>query len=130
MFALAKVKQAAVGVRRQCFRVKSLNRLRAFSTGDLSSKHGEEGNDVYDIIISGGGMVGTAMACSLGELLKTTKQTVYAPVKFTLCEGSLHSVWPERITLFFFFFFLLLTPACLTFKCSFSRMEVFSLGSE
>ncbi|XP_053488753.1 ubiquinone biosynthesis monooxygenase COQ6, mitochondrial isoform X2 [Ictalurus furcatus] len=63
MFALAKVKQAAAVVGRQCWSVKS---LRAFSTGHSSSQHGEEGNDVYDIIISGGGMVGTAMACSLG----------------------------------------------------------------
>jgi len=34
---------------------------RAVAT-DTRDKH-----DVYDVIISGGGMVGSAMACSLGE---------------------------------------------------------------
>ncbi|MCI4382684.1 hypothetical protein PGIGA_G00017610 [Pangasianodon gigas] len=69
MFALAKVQQAAAAVGRQCVSVRSVrsvNTLRALSTGHSSSEHGEHGNDVYDIIISGGGMVGTAMACSLG----------------------------------------------------------------
>uniref|UniRef100_A0A669C2X8 Ubiquinone biosynthesis monooxygenase COQ6, mitochondrial n=1 Tax=Oreochromis niloticus TaxID=8128 RepID=A0A669C2X8_ORENI len=40
----------------------SISRRRRFLQ-TLSSYHG---NDVYDIIISGGGMVGSAMACSLG----------------------------------------------------------------
>ncbi|XP_026789770.3 ubiquinone biosynthesis monooxygenase COQ6, mitochondrial [Pangasianodon hypophthalmus] len=69
MFALAKVQQAAAVVGRQCVSVRSVrsvNTLRALSTGHSCSEHGEHGHDVYDIIISGGGMVGTAMACSLG----------------------------------------------------------------
>lgn len=76
MFALVKVKQAAAAVGRQRFSVRSVNRLRAFSTGHSSSEHGEEGNDVYDIIISGGGMVGTAMACSLGEFPQNSQFTL------------------------------------------------------
>lgn len=59
MLALVKA-----GVRHRSVCVRSVRRL---SAGYSSSEHGEEGHDVYDIIISGGGMVGTAMACSLGE---------------------------------------------------------------
>lgn len=73
MFALVKVKQAAAAAGRQCVRVKS---LRAFSTAHSSCEHGEEGNGVYDIIISGGGMVGTAMACSLGEFPQNSQFTL------------------------------------------------------
>lgn len=75
MFALAKA-----GVGRLCFSVRSVNRLRAFSTTHSSSEHGEEGNDVYDIIISGGGMVGTAMACSLGEFPQNGQLTLLLSV--------------------------------------------------
>ncbi|XP_027028274.2 ubiquinone biosynthesis monooxygenase COQ6, mitochondrial isoform X1 [Tachysurus fulvidraco] len=66
MFVLATLKQAAAGAGRQCLSVRSVNRLRAFSTTHSSSEHRDDGDDVYDIVISGGGMVGTAMACSLG----------------------------------------------------------------
>uniref|UniRef100_A0AAR2J4H6 Ubiquinone biosynthesis monooxygenase COQ6, mitochondrial n=1 Tax=Pygocentrus nattereri TaxID=42514 RepID=A0AAR2J4H6_PYGNA len=37
-----------------------------FSSTESEEESGKAQNDVYDIIISGGGMVGTAMACSLG----------------------------------------------------------------
>lgn len=77
MFALAKVKQAAAGAGRQCWRVR---RLRAFSAAHSSGDHGEEGEDVYDIVISGGGMVGTAMACSLGEFSQNSPFTLLLSV--------------------------------------------------
>lgn len=89
MFALAKVKQAAAVVGRQCWSVRS---LRAFSTGHSSSQHGEEGNDVYDIIISGGGMVGTAMACSLGEFPQKSQFTLLPSLCDVSCDWLEYSV--------------------------------------
>lgn len=79
MFALAKA-----GVGRQCFRVRSLSRLRASSSAHTSSEHGQEGNDVYDIIISGGGMVGTAMACSLGEFPQNSQFELFLSAESVL----------------------------------------------
>lgn len=59
------------GIGRQCVSVRALNGARAARRGFASSACDEESstseNELFDIIISGGGMVGTAMACSLGE---------------------------------------------------------------
>nr|XP_055028428.1 ubiquinone biosynthesis monooxygenase COQ6, mitochondrial [Misgurnus anguillicaudatus] len=71
MYTFTKVKLAAVGIGRQCFAVRrTLNGARAVSRGFACSANEKESstseNELYDIIISGGGMVGTAMACSLG----------------------------------------------------------------
>ena len=63
---------------RICRFTKDLNRTkcsrltRAFSTSKCECQHAHEENTVfdsdqsYDIVISGGGMVGTAMTCALG----------------------------------------------------------------
>ncbi|KAL7862026.1 hypothetical protein SRHO_G00134670 [Serrasalmus rhombeus] len=73
MFTLRRI-SLAVAVGRPCVNVtvRSVNgaRLgnitRGFSSTESDEESGKAQNDVYDIIISGGGMVGTAMACSLG----------------------------------------------------------------
>uniref|UniRef100_A0A4W4GCA6 Ubiquinone biosynthesis monooxygenase COQ6, mitochondrial n=1 Tax=Electrophorus electricus TaxID=8005 RepID=A0A4W4GCA6_ELEEL len=63
---------AAAGVWRRCINItiRSLNGAKVVTRGFVSSENAEESgkadSDVYDIIISGGGMVGTAMACSVG----------------------------------------------------------------
>uniref|UniRef100_A0A7N6B3V4 Ubiquinone biosynthesis monooxygenase COQ6, mitochondrial n=1 Tax=Anabas testudineus TaxID=64144 RepID=A0A7N6B3V4_ANATE len=42
--------------------------IKIIGRGLVSAQHGDDfdNNEVYDVIISGGGMVGSAMACSLG----------------------------------------------------------------
>lgn len=71
MYTFTKVKLAVVGIGRQCVAGRTLNAARAVSRGFATSELEEESStsedELYDIIISGGGMVGTAMACSLGE---------------------------------------------------------------
>lgn len=71
MFTLAKARLAVFGIGRQCVAVRAFNGARAVRRGVTSSERDEESstseNELFDIIISGGGMVGTAMACSLGE---------------------------------------------------------------
>lgn len=71
MFTLTKARLAVFGIGRQCVAVRALNGARAVRRGVASSERDEESstseNELFDIIISGGGMVGTAMACSLGE---------------------------------------------------------------
>ncbi|ROL51935.1 Ubiquinone biosynthesis monooxygenase COQ6, mitochondrial [Anabarilius grahami] len=71
MFTLAKTRLAVFGIGRQCVAVRALNGARAVRRGVASSERDEESNtsenELFDIIISGGGMVGTAMACSLGS---------------------------------------------------------------
>nr|XP_046268623.1 ubiquinone biosynthesis monooxygenase COQ6, mitochondrial isoform X2 [Scatophagus argus] len=53
----------------RCFILdKHLSSIKIISRGLVCAEHGDDSgkNDVYDVIISGGGMVGSAMACSLG----------------------------------------------------------------
>lgn len=47
---------------------KHLSAAKIIRRGLVSADHGDSGkNEMFDVIISGGGMVGSAMTCSLGE---------------------------------------------------------------
>lgn len=48
---------------------KHLSAMKIINRGLVCTQHGNdfEKYEVYDVIISGGGMVGSTMACSLGE---------------------------------------------------------------
>ncbi len=73
MFTFAKAKLAVFGIGRQCAALRALNgaqavrNIRTFSSSERDKSSSTSENELFDVIISGGGMVGTAMACSLGE---------------------------------------------------------------
>uniref|UniRef100_A0A8C1HNG3 Ubiquinone biosynthesis monooxygenase COQ6, mitochondrial n=1 Tax=Cyprinus carpio carpio TaxID=630221 RepID=A0A8C1HNG3_CYPCA len=70
MLTFAKAKLAVLGIVRRCVALRALNGAQAVRRGFASTERDEKSstseNELFDIIISGGGMVGTAMACSLG----------------------------------------------------------------
>lgn len=69
MHKLTRATLAFNGLGRCLVAEKHVSALKIHSRGFVCAQHVDDSgkNEVYDIIISGGGMVGSAMACSLGE---------------------------------------------------------------
>lgn len=69
MHKLTKSTLALNGLGRRLIGKKNVSAIKIISRGLVCADHGDDSgkNEVYDVIISGGGMIGSAMACSLGE---------------------------------------------------------------
>uniref|UniRef100_A0A8C2IQC8 Ubiquinone biosynthesis monooxygenase COQ6, mitochondrial n=1 Tax=Cyprinus carpio TaxID=7962 RepID=A0A8C2IQC8_CYPCA len=67
MFTFAKARLAVLGTGRRCVALRAFSgALRGVASSESNEESSTSENQLFDIIISGGGMVGTAMACSLG----------------------------------------------------------------
>lgn len=63
-----------------------LSSIKVLTRGVVSVEQGNDpgNNEVYDVIISGGGMVGSAMACSLGEYVFLNQMTRFSRVIYSV----------------------------------------------